>query len=381
MSKIEQEHIADYITNLLEFSKTVPFSQIPGYILQKRQEKENLEEQIQILEEKGIPVGDISKLAGIVNQLSQLFSYDASKVTDALSNLESLKAEHSKYQAWIKEVKTAYYSLNQERSRLQNEVASFNQSLSVYNQLDDMNFGLKELKLMWNTILEIAAANNIPREQAVSKFIKDIEQQYDDKLGFESKIDNLHIKVNKLGQQELKLIGEINAIPRLGIGVLKLLDLHHNDSKSNSSIEELDLLIDQVRKCGGINAAISKLRLPSQDDKEGHKGEISKQEGGALLVDQANKSSSNETIEKEEQSLTVSETQVNHDDDPQFRPMINEAIQQIPRPPDPPSMRAFYASSSNNSGTIEYTKLLTFQYYINQMLYVCLYSNFTIHVS
>ena len=39
-------------TNLLEFSQTVPFSQIPEYIMQKRQEKEKLEQEIQILEEK-----------------------------------------------------------------------------------------------------------------------------------------------------------------------------------------------------------------------------------------------------------------------------------------------------------------------------------------
>jgi alcohol dehydrogenase class IV len=84
-------------------------------------------------------------------------------VVYTLSNLESLKAEHAKYQAWIEEVKTDYNGINQERSQLQNVVASFNQSLSVYDQLSDMNFGLKHLKLLWNTILEIATANNIPR--------------------------------------------------------------------------------------------------------------------------------------------------------------------------------------------------------------------------
>ena len=47
----------------------------------------------------GIPVDDISKLGVIVNQVSQLFGYDASKVVYALSNLESLKAEHAKYLA------------------------------------------------------------------------------------------------------------------------------------------------------------------------------------------------------------------------------------------------------------------------------------------
>ena len=46
------ERIASYITNLLEFSQTVPFSQISKYIQQKIQEKERLEQEIQKLEEK-----------------------------------------------------------------------------------------------------------------------------------------------------------------------------------------------------------------------------------------------------------------------------------------------------------------------------------------
>jgi hypothetical protein len=46
------ERIAYYITNLLEFSQTVPFSQIPKYIPQKIQEKESLEQEIQKLQDK-----------------------------------------------------------------------------------------------------------------------------------------------------------------------------------------------------------------------------------------------------------------------------------------------------------------------------------------
>jgi two-component SAPR family response regulator len=46
------ERIASYITSLLEFSSTVPFSQIPNYIQQKIQEKEKVNQEIQKLEEK-----------------------------------------------------------------------------------------------------------------------------------------------------------------------------------------------------------------------------------------------------------------------------------------------------------------------------------------
>ena len=54
-----------------------------------------------------------------------------------------------------------------------------------------MGFGLKDLKLLRNTINEIAYANNIPQNQAQQKFYKDIEEHYDNKLGFELQLNKL----------------------------------------------------------------------------------------------------------------------------------------------------------------------------------------------
>ena len=70
-------------------------------------------------------------------------------------------------------------------------VSSYNQMLMKYNELESMGFGLKELKLLFHTINEIAVANNLSVDQASPKFYKDIEEQYDDKLGFELKLDKL----------------------------------------------------------------------------------------------------------------------------------------------------------------------------------------------
>ena len=46
------ESIASYFANLIEFSRTVPFSQIPGLIWHKGEEKIKLEEEIQNLEDQ-----------------------------------------------------------------------------------------------------------------------------------------------------------------------------------------------------------------------------------------------------------------------------------------------------------------------------------------
>jgi hypothetical protein len=72
--------------------------------------------------------------------------------------------------------------LNQGCSTLEQSMNSYNQTLSLYDELEVMGFGLKELKLLRNTFNEIAYANNIPQNQACQKFYNDIEEEYDDKL-------------------------------------------------------------------------------------------------------------------------------------------------------------------------------------------------------
>jgi hypothetical protein len=200
-----------------------------------------------------------------------------------------------------------------------------------------MNFGLKELKLLWNTIIEIAAANNIPREQAVSKFFKDIEQHYDDKLGFESRIDKLQVEVNKLNRQELKLLGEINAIPRLGLALLKLFNM--NDDNNNNNInEEIEVLIDKVRMSGGIKAAIKKLSQPKDEEE--------KQE---VLVDGGNKSSGNKQIENLEARVEVREEDSHDEEDAaevELRHLFEEAMENMP-PQDTPKELSHQVEGNN----------------------------------
>ncbi len=70
----------------------------------------------------------------------------------------------------------------------------------AYHSLNSLGFGLKELKYLANTVREIAVANNIKVEDAVKKFLDDVEKDYDDKIGFEDSIKVLQEKKTKLEQ-------------------------------------------------------------------------------------------------------------------------------------------------------------------------------------
>ncbi len=64
-----------------------------------------------------------------------------------------------------------------------------------------MGFDYKRIKQLCNTMLEIAKANNIPNDKAILKFFKDVEEQYDDKLGFVPKLDEKRKELNELNNQ------------------------------------------------------------------------------------------------------------------------------------------------------------------------------------
>jgi predicted acetyltransferase len=141
-----------------------------------------------------IPVDDISKFAKAVNGIREL-GYDVGKVIREFSDYESVETQRKMLQDSVKMLQNELNHLSQKCSSLENTVNSHEQIISIFKELDGMGFGLEELKLLWNTINEITVANNIPLNEAQRKFFKDIEEQYDKKLGFESKVQNLKCRI------------------------------------------------------------------------------------------------------------------------------------------------------------------------------------------
>jgi hypothetical protein len=66
--------------------------------------------------------------------------------------------------------------------------------------------------------------------------LKDVEDHYDDKLGFESKVGSMQEDLNHLDQKKTKLLTEINAVPQLALALGKLLSID-----DNSSIEKIKI--------------------------------------------------------------------------------------------------------------------------------------------
>ncbi len=181
--------------------------------------------------------------------------------------------------------------LNNSLLYCQDEINQHKQSLDIYQQLESNGFGLKEIKQLRYIILEIAAANNIPDDKAILKFFKDLKEQYDDKLGFELKVDEKIKELNKLNDPIINLQYTLKATPFVGstisglfqkgvfeqdiLAVSQLVDEYTNNdgidlgnkNNNNSSIkkniskaEQLERLIKDIRNYKNIKIEIKEKR-------------------------------------------------------------------------------------------------------------------------
>jgi hypothetical protein len=125
------------------------------------------------------------KFAKVVRGISQK-GYDVGKLIEEFSDLESARSNCWDHKASITDLEIKCNDLNQEYSVLKKSVDFCKHRLCLYDQLEAAGFGLKELKLL---------ANIIPEDQAQQKFYKDVEEQYDDKLGFELQLNKLRSEI------------------------------------------------------------------------------------------------------------------------------------------------------------------------------------------
>lgn len=226
---ISSEAIVNITQQITTLGGTIPFSQIPKYMQQKIEEKQRLEQEIRtlretklsaqnecdealrsnsitidtlhgymrlrecLLEEYGLSIGEeedddaLPKLINVINNLKR-FGYDAKTITKNLSNINNLQTREKELQSQVDGLESRLKRAEQDYSIVEEKLASSKQALGVYNELQNMGFDLKELKLLKYIVTEISKSNNIDPFSAVKKFFDDIKEQYDNKLGFERKI-------------------------------------------------------------------------------------------------------------------------------------------------------------------------------------------------
>ena len=225
------DKIGSYLEDLVEFSASdnnnaIKISEIPHHIEQMKNEKRKLKQDIQNLkiekkqledeasyanelrdfdleDEKttsaevkeysnlkaelrryGLSIEeDIPKFVQVVRAIKQQHGYDVNRVLSDYSDQEIMEIKRDLLSDQVKILEDTRLRLQNECYFLKSQVDLHRQRLYVYNKLKSMGFGLRELKIIYNTLKEIAAENNIiDHRQTVDKFFESLEIRYDIKI-------------------------------------------------------------------------------------------------------------------------------------------------------------------------------------------------------
>jgi outer membrane murein-binding lipoprotein Lpp len=236
---IQPEVIVKITEQIPALHEIIPFSEIPEYVGEKIKEKQSLEQEVKTLKETAVSAqsecdealkrssitvdilheykrlkeslveqyglsidseDDLRKVIKVIYNLKHS-GYDAKSIIKNLSNINSLQTREQELQSQVDAIEVKLKNVEQEYSASEEKLTYSNDALSVYNELRNLGFGMKELKLLKNTVMEISTSNNINPYLAFKKFFEDIKGQYDNKLGFERKIMEMNNSLLHIEQQ------------------------------------------------------------------------------------------------------------------------------------------------------------------------------------
>ncbi len=199
----------------------------------------------------GIDIEEIRDFAKVMHDFKTL-GFDALKIYNEYHSALSLRQETKDNERKNKELYDQRSDLQREVSSLKSQLSMHSQTLNAFYELEAMGFGLKEIKQLTFTVLEIADANHIPREHAVSKFLKDVEEQYDRKLGFEKEAKAKANEVQSLKNQVNHYRFTLQASPYVGPALTNLLQnmvSEHDIIEINQLVQEYKNIIVPLDDC------------------------------------------------------------------------------------------------------------------------------------
>jgi hypothetical protein len=181
---------------------------------------------------------EFKDFAKIINDF-RFYSYDILQIIKDYKQIESLKDEIKTIKSTIDSNFLQKEQLAKDIESLEEEKGYASQSLKAYKELSSLGWGLKELKKLWNITTEISVANNKSTANVMRKFLDDVEGQYDRKLGFETKINELETKKKEL-EKEVPVYKGYLLSQQATAATLEYLYLH---GVTNNDIIEMNSIV------------------------------------------------------------------------------------------------------------------------------------------
>ena len=218
----------------------------------------------ELKDEYGLDIREeISTFAKAINGFKD-YDYNVLDIINDHKELVSVREEIQIIQNMLEMNRPAREKLLKEIEFLEEKRIYSIQSMNTFEELQKRGLGLKELKRLLSTFVEISTANSLPDNEALSKFLNDVEKQYDNKLGFESIIKSLKTEKEKLQEEvpEYKWYLQLQ-------GILNLQIVHLNHSGvTNEDIINIYNLVTSLKNTGFVDDLSSNMdgNSPIQND-------------------------------------------------------------------------------------------------------------------
>ncbi|KAA2282080.1 hypothetical protein [Candidatus Nitrosocosmicus sp. SS] len=206
----------------------------------------------------------IDNMVNIISDFKN-FDFDVTRIIKKYEEIESLLTEKEILQSQVVQKEKIKNRLELESLSLEDRANYYIQTINTYTELHKLGIGLKELKQLTNIIYESSLANGFDVKTSIRKFLKDVEDHYDDKLGLEKEVNDLKEKKEKLEKEvpEYEYYLKLQGIVSLTLLRLQLSGVTNEDIIGMNHLvlefQNSDFLSDPFQKpFQNINATNSK---------------------------------------------------------------------------------------------------------------------------
>jgi hypothetical protein len=165
------------------------------------------------------------------------YHFSATKILSEYRVIDSLRKEKKQIEDELHQRILTRDNILNEINSLEDQSNYYQRTIKVYQELHKEGMGLKELKKLNYLVMELHYENGLEVKDSIKKFLKDVEDQYDNKLGFEKKINELKEEMKKLEKQVpeyqsfLKLQGIVSPVlihlANSGVTSEDIIDMNH----------------------------------------------------------------------------------------------------------------------------------------------------------
>jgi hypothetical protein len=156
-----------------------------------KSELERYQKTRQRLTHYGKSLDDVDEVVRILDNF-KAYDNDPEEIVNDLSEAKNLKLTLASLRQDVSRTQNYLDRVHHERDIAEENLALYIQQLEVYNELENNGIFLSDLIFLKDKVFEIA--------KAFMKFRKDVETQYDSKLGFEKKVKEAEASLNRVHQ-------------------------------------------------------------------------------------------------------------------------------------------------------------------------------------